>query len=196
VEAAAETTRKGGKVPWVGVNHLALITNDMDATVRFWHGVLQADLVATVRRESFRHYFFRVGRTTTVAFFEYDRPTDAVAKPAGVYDPRAGHFDHVSLDLPDETAVLALQERLRAAGCDVSEVVDHGIVRSVYFTDPNGIALEASWWALLPPGDELPDFADDRYFGDDDPVPAVRELIDGRLRTVPGIRLVERVRAT
>ena len=26
-------------VPWQGLNHLALITNDMDTTVRFWHGV-------------------------------------------------------------------------------------------------------------------------------------------------------------
>lgn len=25
---------------WRGIHHLALITDDMDATVRFWHGVL------------------------------------------------------------------------------------------------------------------------------------------------------------
>ena len=32
-------------VPWQGLNHLALITNDMDTTVRFWHGVIGAPLV-------------------------------------------------------------------------------------------------------------------------------------------------------
>ena len=33
---------------WRGINHLALVTADMDATVRFYHGVLGAELVATI----------------------------------------------------------------------------------------------------------------------------------------------------
>ena len=44
-------------VPWDGLNHLALITNDMDATVRFWHGVMGAPLIATIGTDTFRHYF-------------------------------------------------------------------------------------------------------------------------------------------
>ena len=36
------------RVYWRGINHLALVTPDMDATVRFWHGVLGARLVATI----------------------------------------------------------------------------------------------------------------------------------------------------
>ena len=47
-------------VQWVGLNHLALITDDMDTTTRFWHGVLGATLVATIGNERFRHYFFDV----------------------------------------------------------------------------------------------------------------------------------------
>jgi catechol 2,3-dioxygenase-like lactoylglutathione lyase family enzyme len=34
-------------VQWAGLNHLALITNDLDRTTRFWHGVLGAPLVAS-----------------------------------------------------------------------------------------------------------------------------------------------------
>jgi catechol 2,3-dioxygenase-like lactoylglutathione lyase family enzyme len=49
-------------VQWAGLNHLALITNDMDRTTRFWHGVLGAPLVATIGTEAFRHYFFDVGQ--------------------------------------------------------------------------------------------------------------------------------------
>src|SRR5215218_10295746 len=143
-------------VPWQGLNHLALITNDMDATVRFWHGVMGAPLVATVGTPTFRHYFFSFGPGSSVAFFEYTgQHSDMIAKPAGVFDPRAGQFDHLSMDLPDEAAVLGLRQRLADAGCEVTEVVDHGLMRSIYFTDPNGIALEASWWAddptLAPP---------------------------------------------
>src|SRR5690606_30977783 len=85
---------------WRGVNHLALITGDMDATVRFYHGVLGARLVATIGTPHFRHYFFEIGPGHTVAFFEYagHRPA-AFAKPAGVPDPRAVQFDHLALDV-------------------------------------------------------------------------------------------------
>ena len=55
---------------WQRINHLALITSDMDATVRFYHGVLGARLVATVATDTFRHYFFEFGPHCTVAFFE------------------------------------------------------------------------------------------------------------------------------
>jgi catechol 2,3-dioxygenase-like lactoylglutathione lyase family enzyme len=184
-----ETTNSG--VPWQGLNHLALITNDMDATVRFWHGVMGAPLVATIGTDTFRHYFFAFGEQSSVAFFEYlGRRAVQIAKPAGVFDPRAGQFDHLSMDLPDEAALLALRERLQAAGTEVTEVVDHGLMRSIYFTDPNGIALEASWWADDPTTVE-PDFVDERYFRDPDPVPAVRELAEGGLLAVPATHLVD-----
>jgi catechol 2,3-dioxygenase-like lactoylglutathione lyase family enzyme len=184
-------------VPWVGVNHLALITDDMDATVRFWHGVLGAELVATLARPTFRHYFFKVGATTTVAFFEYldeqgARSTTPVVKPAGEHHAHAGHFDHLSLDLPSDASLTALQARLRAAGCEVTEIVDHQIVHSVYFTDPNGIALEASCWVGLPTAG-LVDYADPEFFADPEPVLAVHELMAGGLRHTPTTRLVTSV---
>ena len=161
---------------WRGINHLALITNDMDATVRFWHGVLGAKLVATIGTPGFRHYFFDFGPEQTVAFFEYkDVELEQFAKPAGVHDPRATQFDHVSFNLPDEHALESLRRRLLDNGSEVTEVVDHHIMRSIYFTDPNGIALEASWWVIDATGRE-PDMADRDLFGDRDPVPAVLEI--------------------
>ena len=178
-------------VPWQGLNHLALITNDMDATVRFWHGVMGAPLVATIGTDTFRHYFFRFGEQTSVAFFQYrGQETQQIAKPAGVFDPRAGQFDHLSMDLPDEQALLDLRERLADHGSEVTEVVDHGLMRSIYFTDPNGIALEASWWADDPTMTE-PDYRDEHFFADRDPVAAVLELQDGGLRTFPETTLVD-----
>ena len=166
------------EVRWRGVNHLALVTADMDATVRFWHGVIGARLVATLGTDAFRHYFFEVGPGSTVAFFEYrDQPLARFAKPAGVPDPRASQFDHLSLDLPDEDALLRLRSRLKEHGCEVTDVVDHSVMRSIYFTDSNGIALEASWWVVDATG-RPSDYADERVFADRDPVPAVRELAD------------------
>ena len=175
---------------WRGINHLALVTTDMDATVRFYHGVLGARLVATIGTPQFRHYFFEFGAENTVAFFEYaGMQLDTFAKPAGVPDPRAVQFDHLSFNLPDEQALLALRDRLKAADCEVTDVVDHGFIRSVYFTDPNGIALEASWWSLDATGRPA-DYGDERLFADPAPVPAVRELrANGVVESVPQTRL-------
>jgi catechol 2,3-dioxygenase-like lactoylglutathione lyase family enzyme len=171
---------------WRGINHLALITPDMDATVRFWHGVLGARLVAHLGNESFRHYFFEFGEGQTVAFFEYrGMPVERFTKPAGVPDPRAIQFDHLSFNLADEHGLEEMRSRLKEHGCEVTDVVDHGFMRSIYFNDPNGIALEASWWVIDATGREA-DYGDRDLFSDPDPVPAVRELAStGALATTP-----------
>ncbi|HUF33969.1 MAG TPA: VOC family protein [Acidimicrobiales bacterium] len=175
---------------WRGINHLALVTTDMDATVRFWHGVLGARLVTTIGAASFRHYFFDFGPEQTVAFFEYrNAKIEPFSKPAGVPDPRAAQFDHLAFNLADEHALEELAARLKAHGCAVTDVVDHVFVRSIYFTDPNGIALEASWWVIDPTGRDA-DYGDRRLFSDPDPVPAVRELIEtGALASTPATAL-------
>ena len=80
-------TREANTPYWRGINHLALVTNDMDATVRFYHGTLGARLLATIGAPGFRHYFFEFGPQCTVAFFEYrDSLTEPFGKAAGVPD--------------------------------------------------------------------------------------------------------------
>ena len=180
------------EVRWRGVHHLALITPDMDATVRFWHGVLGARLVATVATPTFRHYFFEVAPGSSVAFFEYrDVPLETFAKPAGIAYPPASQFDHLALALPDEDALHRMQARLKEHGCEVTDVVDHDVMRSIYFTDPTGIALEASCWVVDATG-RPGDLGDDRLFADPDPVPAVVELRErGELLSTPVTHLVD-----
>ena len=175
---------------WRGVNHLALVTPDMDATVRFYHGVLGMRLVTTLKAGPMRHYFFEIAPGNTVAFFEV-KGAEAFAKPAGIPDrQRAAQFDHLSFNLPDEEALHGLRSRLKSHGCEVTDVVDHGIVRSIYFTDNNGIALEASWWVIDATGRDS-DYSDDRFFSDRDPVAAVRELREaGQLVWTPETGLV------
>ena len=181
-----------GTVYWRGVNHLALVTSDMDATVRFWHGVLGARLIATIGTPAFKHYFFDIGDGNSIAFFEYtNQHLDTYAKPAGVPYDKASQFDHLSLNLPDEDALLRLQERLKSHDCEVTDVVDHGFIRSIYFSDPTGIALEASWWTLDATGRPA-DYGDERFFADAEPVAAVLELRDtGELEHTPSTKLVD-----
>jgi len=174
---------------WRGVNHLALITPDMDKTVRFYHGVLGMRLVATLAAGPLRHYFFEIGPENTVAFFEWEG-TDTYAKPAGApFDRFPMQFDHLSFNLPDEQALEDLQRRLTEAGVEVTRVVDHEIVRSIYFTDPNGIALEASWWAIDITGRQA-DYDNEQVFADPHPVAAVEELKhEGKLSSTPTTHL-------
>jgi catechol 2,3-dioxygenase-like lactoylglutathione lyase family enzyme len=183
-----------GQIDWRGVHHLALVTEDMDATVRFWHGVLDARLVLTLATDSFRHYFFEFDRGSTVAFFEYrNQPLETYSKPAGVPYPPASQFDHLSFGVADEDALVHLRGRLLALDCGVSEVVDHDVLRSIYFTDNNGIALEASWWTVDPTDGQI-DYEDRRLFSDPDPVPAFDELrSNGTLEWLPRTELVDEI---
>ena len=172
---------------WRGINHLALVTNDMDATVRFYHGTLGARLRRDDRhaRTSGTTSSSSARRTRSRSSSTRTRRREPFAKPAGIPDARAPQFDHLSFNLPDEQALLDLRQRLKSADCEVTDVVDHGFIRSIYFTDPNGIALEASWWVLDATGRPA-DYGDSDLFADPDPVPAVRELqADGALASVP-----------
>lgn len=173
---------------WRGINHLALVTPDMDATVRFYAGVLGMPLVATLMAGPMRHYFFEIGPENTIAFFEV-KGADTFAKPAGAPSDRAIQFDHLSFNVPDEHALEVLRKRLLSAGSEVTELVDHQVMKSIYFTDPNGIALEASFWAIDVTGREM-DVSDGAVFADPDPVPSVAELAHGGLTAVPTTRLV------
>jgi catechol 2,3-dioxygenase-like lactoylglutathione lyase family enzyme len=187
-------TVEADTVQWRGVHHLALVTTDMDATVRFYHGVLDARVVATVATPAFKHYFFEIAPGATLAFFQYHgQPVETFAKPAGVPFPQASQFDHLALHLADEDALLRLRDRLKSHGCEVTDLVDHGFLRSIYFSDNNGIALEASWWVLDATARPA-DYGDERLFSDPDPVPALRELREeGALARTVSTHLVEEI---
>jgi len=172
---------------WRGIHHLALVTPDMDTTVRFYVGVLGMPLVATLRAGPMRHYFFELGPGNTVAFFEVSG-TETFSKPAGAPSQRPIQFDHVAFAVADEPALIALRRRLLDADCEVTPVVDHHILRSIYFHDPHGIALEASWWTVG--SGHLAFRPDDlQLFTDPDPVAAVHEMASGGLLSTPTSRL-------
>ena len=164
-----------------GLNHLAMVTGDMEKTVRFYRDVLGMPLVGAVGNMPgsypYRHYFFEIGPNATIAFFEWPGMVEEFHKPAG--QPATGRlqFDHVSFDVESEETLLELQDRLERAGVEVTEVIDHRFIHSIYFTDPNSIALEASVWITNPTGRE-PDYADPNVFQDPDPVPALREQME------------------
>ncbi len=132
-------------IKYNGINHLAMATGDMDRTVRFWRDLLGMRLVAGLGRPGFRHYFFEITDKDLIAFFEWDGTEPVAEKDHGYPVKGPFIFDHVSFGVETKADLLNLKDKLEAAGFEVSEVVDHGFIYSIYAFDPNGIPIEFSW---------------------------------------------------
>lgn len=146
-----------------GVNHLALVSANMDRTVRFYTQVLGLRLVRTQRNDAdpnSRHYFFNLGGGNLLAFFDFPGyQQDHVG---------AGTMHHVAFSVESVAQLEELQRRLRAQAIEVSPIVDHDFIQSIYFRDPDGILLEASAYTRA--------LTEADRWADPDPVPAVAEL--------------------
>lgn len=131
-------------IKYTGINHLAMATRDMDATIRFWRDLLGMRLVAGLGKPGYRHYFFDISANDLIAFFEWPEVEPADEKDHG--RPVAGPFifDHVSIGVESHDDLFMLKEMLDGAGFWVSEPIDHGFIHSIYSFDPNGIPIEFS----------------------------------------------------
>lgn len=130
---------------YTGINHLAMATRDMEATVRFWRDLLGMRLVAGLGRPGYRHYFLEISKTDMIAFFEWPDVAPIEAKDHGVPVKGPLAFDHVSFGVAERNDLWEIKARLEAAGFWASEVIDHGFILSLYSFDPNNIAIEFSW---------------------------------------------------
>ena len=129
---------------FTGINHLAMATGDLDATIRFWRDLLGMRMVAGLGQPGFRHYFFEISPQDMIAFFEWDQVEKAELKDHGAPVKGPFIFDHVSIGVETREELYSLKDRLGAAGFWVSEVIDHGFIHSVYSFDPNHIPIEFS----------------------------------------------------
>ena len=128
-----------------GINHIAMVTGDMDATVRYWRDLLGMRLVAGVGRPGYRHYFLRISDMDLLAFFEWEGAEPVQEKDHGAPVKGKVVFDHISFGVDTQEALWELKSRLEAAGFWVSEMVDHGFIYSIYSFDPNNIPVEFSY---------------------------------------------------
>jgi len=133
-------------VKYTGVNHVAFATADMDKTVRFWRDLLGMRLVAGHGKPGARQYFFEISQYDLVSFFEWAEVKPLPEKDHGYPVRGPFGFDHVSIGLENPEDMWEIKERLDAAGFWVSEAIDHGFIHSIYSFDPNGIAIEFSYY--------------------------------------------------
>ena len=130
---------------YTGINHLAMATGDMNATLRFWRDLLGMRLVAGLGHPGYRHYFLEISETDMIAFFEWPGVTPIEEKDHGVPVKGPYAFDHISFGVADRNDLWEIKARLEAAGFWASEVIDHGFILSLYSFDPNNIPIEFSW---------------------------------------------------
>ncbi len=129
---------------YTGINHLALATQDMQSTIRFWRDLLGLRLVVGLGSRKYKHYFFQISEQDMLAFFEWPEVENIAEKDHGVPVKGRFAFDHVSIGVRDPDELWVLKDRLETAGFWVSEVVDHGFIHSLYSFDPNNIPIEFS----------------------------------------------------
>jgi catechol 2,3-dioxygenase-like lactoylglutathione lyase family enzyme len=152
-----------------GINHLALVCEDMARTVDFYSNVLGMPLIKTIDLPGGmgQHFFFDIGNGDSLAFFWFPEAPDrapGVASPArmvgtGSLATAHGSMNHVAFDVAPEK-MEEYRERLIARGIEVTEILNHDnsplqasptvtddvFVRSMYFFDPDGVLLEFAAW--------------------------------------------------
>ncbi|MBW2698811.1 MAG: VOC family protein [Deltaproteobacteria bacterium] len=152
-----------GDFQYLGLNHVALVCKDMKETVDFYAGVLEMPLIKTIDLPGGhgQHFFFDIGQGASIAFFWFP---DAPEAAPGIASPSRGRsastvtahgsMNHLAMSIPlDEFDEYV--KRLESRGVTVrvinhadnpqgftKDVTSETFIRSMYFFDPNGVALE------------------------------------------------------
>jgi catechol 2,3-dioxygenase-like lactoylglutathione lyase family enzyme len=117
-----------------GLHHTALISSDVEATIRFYQDVLGFPLTELIENRDYpgsSHFFFDIGNGNLLAFFDFP------GLDVGPYAEVLGGLHHVAISV-EPSRWEELGRRLAEAGV---EYVVHSEV-SMYFTDPDGARIE------------------------------------------------------
>ena len=117
-----------------GLHHTALLSSDVERTVRFYQDVLGFPLTELIENRDYpgsSHFFFDIGNGNLVAFFDFP------GLDVGPYAEVLGGLHHLAISV-EPARWDELVARLETAGVE-HEV--HSEV-SVYFRDPDGARIE------------------------------------------------------
>ena len=117
-----------------GVHHCALLSSDVERTIRFYQDVLGFPLTELFENRDYRgstHFFFDIGHGNSLAFFDFpglDLPE---------YAEVLGGHHHLAISMePGNWQVV--KDRLDAAGVEYAHVDGS----SLYFRGPDGERIE------------------------------------------------------
>jgi catechol-2,3-dioxygenase len=127
-----------------GMNHAVLYVRDARTTAAFYRDVLEFQ--AVIEEPGGGYVFMRAPDSSNhhdIAFFSIGigaGPSQAGRQTVGMY--------HLAWEVPSLEELQRAQERLVAAGALVG-ASDHGVNKSLYAKDPDGLEFEVMW--LVPP---------------------------------------------
>ncbi len=117
-----------------GLHHTALVSGDVERTVRFYQDMLGFPLTELIENRDYpgsSHFFFDIGNGNLLAFFDF--PGLDLAPYAEVL----GGLHHVAISV-EPSRWEHLKGKLDAAGVEYA----HHSGTSLYFTGPDGERLE------------------------------------------------------
>ena len=117
-----------------GIHHTALLSADVERTIRFYQGILEFPLTELLENRDYKgssHFFFDVGNGNLLAFFDFP------GLDLGPYAEVLGGLHHIAISVTRERWE-HLRSMLDAAGVEYAEECG----ASVYFRDPDGARVE------------------------------------------------------
>jgi catechol 2,3-dioxygenase-like lactoylglutathione lyase family enzyme len=117
-----------------GLHHTALISSDVERTVRFYQDLLGFPLTELIDNRDYpgsSHFFFDIGHSNLLAFFDFP------GLDVGPYAEVLGGLHHVAISV-QPSRWQEIVDRFDAAGLEY--VIHSGV--SVYFRDPDGARIE------------------------------------------------------
>jgi catechol 2,3-dioxygenase-like lactoylglutathione lyase family enzyme len=129
-----------------GVNHVAILTSDMDRFIRFYNQAFDAQVVSDNPRhggrEGERMVVMTLGGPSMLNVFQVPGNTQAEVQTP-IFG--RGRIDHLGLNAASRQALDMARERLMKLGASDGTVTDFGSALSVFFRDPDGLEAEVVW---------------------------------------------------
>lgn len=122
-----------------GLNHIAVLTQDLDRFVEFYVGVFDVELVFAEEAPGFRHAILRTGADSWLHPAQVDDNQHGAALP-GMF--ARGHLDHLALGAQHAASFAEARERLLARDATDGTVETLGSFHSIWFVDPDGMRGE------------------------------------------------------
>jgi catechol 2,3-dioxygenase-like lactoylglutathione lyase family enzyme len=124
-----------------GVNHVALVTDDLDRFHAFYSEVFGAVVEQTIPAgPGMTLSLVRIGPRTELNVFHVPEGPDRGVRRDEMFG--RGPIDHLGLQAASIEAFDEIRSRLIARGCADEFVTDFGPILSVFFRDPDGLECE------------------------------------------------------
>lgn len=125
-----------------GINHVAVLTQDLARFVAFYREVFELEIVFE-ESTPLRHAILRTGERSWLHPVELAGNSHAPAVPATF---ERGHLDHLALTAASPAAFERVRQRLVDRGASSGSIDDLGAFQSLSFCDPDGMHGE---WTLV-----------------------------------------------